>query len=150
MLLDFEKVREVLPHSYPFLLVDKVKDLLHDKSIHAIKNISGNESIFQGHFPEKAIYPGVLMVESLAQASGILLIQSLLKSGESYNLFYLAGCEKTRFRKQVVPGDVLHLFCEVDKSRSSVWKFITRAEVDGQTCCECNLTLVKADDGSEK
>ena len=136
------EVRNILPHRYPFLLVDKVTSLESGKLIVAQKNVTANEPFFQGHFPGNPVMPGVLMLEALAQAAGILAIETL-KMDAHQELFYLAGVDHARFKRLVVPGDILELTVEVAQSRSRIWKFNANAHVDGHLACSAVLTVVR-------
>jgi 3-hydroxyacyl-[acyl-carrier-protein] dehydratase len=142
-IIDHPGVRDLLPHRFPFLLVDVVKELEPGKSIKAIKNVTANEPFFSGHFPGFPVMPGVLIVEALAQASGILI----LKSNEAYSpqrdLFYLAGVDKARFKRIVSPGDQLTLEAEVIRNKLDLWKFKCTASVDGELVCACEILNIK-------
>lgn len=137
--MNIERILGCLPHRYPFLLVDRVLDYEVDKHLNAIKNVSINEPFFTGHFPKKAVMPGVLIVEALAQAAAILASQSE-RWFEKEVLFYLGSIEKARFRKIVLPGDQLHLHVEIMQRRSTVWKFKGTASVDGDVVCMAEMT----------
>lgn len=146
--LDINDIRKLLPHHYPFLLVDKVLELEVGKRIVAQKNVTMNEPHFQGHFPVMPVMPGVLIVEALAQASGILIFKTLgLTSVENIkDLFYLAGVNDARFKRQVIPGDVLTLEVEIEKHKLNLWKFRCVASVDGEVACSAIIMNAK---GSE-
>lgn len=133
-----------LPHRYPMLLVDRVEALVLDQSIRAIKAVSINEGFFQGHFPGRPIMPGVLIVEALAQAAGILAVQSLGLAG-SGKLVYFMAIEGAKFRTPVEPGCLLTLEVEFVQKRSSVCKFSGRASVNGKLAAEANFTAMIAD-----
>ncbi|MEO5809066.1 MAG: 3-hydroxyacyl-ACP dehydratase FabZ [Sphingomicrobium sp.] len=133
-----------LPHRYPMLLVDRVEELLPDRSIRAIKAVSFNENFFQGHFPGRPIMPGVLIVEALAQAAGVLAVESLGLAG-SGKLVYFMAIESAKFRTPVVPGCLLTLEVEFVQKRSSVCKFAGRASVDGKLAAEAQFTAMIAD-----
>ena len=130
--MDIAEIRRHLPHRYPFLLVDRVLEITRGESILACKNLSVNEPFFQGHFPDKPIFPGVLLVEALAQTAGILGFYSQDKTNEDGSTYYLAGADDLRFRRPCVPGDRLMLHATVLSSRRGLWKFDVRAEVDGE------------------
>ena len=142
--LDIKRVMAALPHRYPMLLVDRVVQILPDQSITAIKAVSMNEGFFQGHFPERPIMPGVLIVEALAQAAGVLAVESfgLANSGK---LVYFMAIEGAKFRNPVEPGCLLQLDVEFVQKRSAVSKFAGKASVDGKVVAEANFTAMIAD-----
>ena len=142
--LDVKRVMAALPHRYPMLLVDRVVQILPDQSITAIKAVSMNEGFFQGHFPGRPIMPGVLIVEALAQAAGVLAVESfgLANSGK---LVYFMAIEGAKFRNPVEPGCLLQLDVEFVQKRSSVSKFAGKASVDGKVVAEANFTAMIAD-----
>ncbi len=142
--LDIARVMAALPHRYPMLLVDRVEALHLDRSIVAIKAVTINEGFFQGHFPGRPIMPGVLIVEALAQAAGVLAVESLGLAG-SGKLVYFMAIEGAKFRKPVEPGCLLKLEVEFVQKRSSVCKFAGRALVDGVLAAEANFTAMIAD-----
>ena len=142
--LDIKQVMAALPHRYPMLLVDRVEEIVPDRSIRAIKAVSFNESFFQGHFPGRPIMPGVLIVEALAQAAGVLAVESLGLAG-SGKLVYFMAIEGAKFRLPVEPGCLLTLDVEFVQKRSSVCKFAGRASVDGKLAAEANFTAMIAD-----
>ncbi|MFM2099060.1 MAG: 3-hydroxyacyl-ACP dehydratase FabZ [Pseudomonadota bacterium] len=142
--LDIRAVMAALPHRYPMLLVDRVIELVPDQSIHAIKAVSMNEQYFQGHFPGRPIMPGVLIVEALAQAAGILAVESFGLAG-SGKLVYFMAIEGAKFRAPVEPGCLLNLEVEFVQKRSSVCKFAGRALVDGKMAAEASFTAMIAD-----
>ncbi|QLB21607.1 3-hydroxyacyl-[acyl-carrier-protein] dehydratase FabZ [Vespertiliibacter pulmonis] len=131
----------LLPHRYPFLMVDRVLDFEEGKWLTAIKNVSVNEPCFTGHFPEKPIFPGVLILESLAQAMGILAFKT--QELEKGSLFYFAGIDNARFKKPVVPGDQMELRVEVLKEVRGVTRFTGIASVDGKVVCEAELMCAR-------
>ena len=142
--LDIGRVMAALPHRYPMLLVDRVERLERDRSITAIKAVTINELFFQGHFPGRPIMPGVLIVEALAQAAGVLAVESLDLAG-SGKLVYFMAIEGAKFRTPVEPGCLLMLDVEFVQKRSSVCKFAGRASVDGKLAAEANFTAMIAD-----
>ncbi len=150
--IDICEIIKLLPHRYPFLLVDRVLSIDMDKaSIVAIKNVTFNEPFFPGHFPGLPTMPGVLQLEALAQTAGILAIR---KSGLSRNdglVLYFAGIDNARFKRPVTPGDQLTLFVEVEKHKRDIWKFKARAQVGEELASETDLMCVlrKADYGGE-
>ena len=143
MMMDIQKIIECLPHRHPFLLVDRVLSFEVGKNLSAIKNVTINEPFFVGHFPTKAIMPGVLLIESLAQAAAILAYCSLEGSNQHNTLFYLGALENTRFKKIVVPGDQLLLKVEIVAHRKSIWKFIGQIMVDEQLACSTEVTCAE-------
>ena len=143
-LLDINKIMELLPHRYPLLLVDRVIEMEPDKRIVAVKNVSINEPFFQGHFPGLPIMPGVLIVEAMAQAGGVLVLGSL-EEGTERDAVYFMGIDKARFRKPVVPGDQLRLEVEITKKRSQVVKLSGTASVDGALVAEAQLMATFGD-----
>ena len=142
--LDIRRVMAALPHRYPLLLVDRVERLVRDRSITAIKAVSMNEQFFQGHFPGRPIMPGVLIVEAMAQAAGILAVESL-GLADSGKLVYFMAIESAKFRAPVEPGCLLTLEVEFVQKRSSVCKFAGRATVDGKLAAEAQFTAMIAD-----
>jgi 3-hydroxyacyl-[acyl-carrier-protein] dehydratase len=142
--LDIRQVMAALPHRYPMLLVDRVESIIPDHSITAIKAVSMNEGFFQGHFPGRPIMPGVLIVEALAQAAGVLAVESL-GLANSGKLVYFMAIEGAKFRAPVEPGCLLQLDVEFVQKRASVCKFAGRASVDGKLAAEANFTAMIAD-----
>lgn len=142
--LDVRRVMAALPHRYPLLLVDRVERILPDQSITAIKAVSMNEQFFQGHFPGRPIMPGVLIVEALAQAAGVLAVESL-GLANSGKLVYFMAIEGAKFRTPVEPGCLLQLDVEFIQKRSSVCKFAGKASVDGKLAAEAQFTAMIAD-----
>ena len=142
--LDIRRVMAALPHRYPMLLVDRVEQITPDRSITAIKAVSMNEGFFQGHFPGRPIMPGVLIVEALAQAAGILAVESL-GLANSGKLVYFMAIEGAKFRTPVEPGCLLQLDVEFIQKRTSVCKFSGRASVDGKLAAEAQFTAMIAD-----
>lgn len=141
--IDHMEVRKYLPHRYPFLLVDTVREYVPEKSIIAVKNVTCNEPFFPGHFPQLPVMPGVLIVEALAQASGILMYRTFDRYPDENDLFYLAGIENTRFKRKVVPGDQLILTVEVIRHRETLWKFKGEATVNGELACYAEFLNIK-------
>jgi 3-hydroxyacyl-[acyl-carrier-protein] dehydratase len=142
--LDIRAVLAALPHRYPMLLVDRVEEIVPDKSIRAIKAVTINEPFFQGHFPGRPIMPGVLIIEALAQAAGVLAIVSLGLAG-SGKLVYFMAIDGAKFRTPVEPGCLLTLEAEFIQKRASVCKFAGRALLDGKLAAEANFTAMIAD-----
>ena len=142
--LDIKRVMAALPHRYPMLLVDRVESLDPEKGITAIKAVTINEPFFQGHFPGRPIMPGVLIVEALAQAAGVLAVEALGLAG-SGKLVYFMAIESAKFRQPVEPGVLLKLEVEFVQKRATVCKFAGRASVDGKLAAEANFTAMIAD-----
>jgi 3-hydroxyacyl-[acyl-carrier-protein] dehydratase len=142
--LDIKRVMAALPHRYPMLLVDRVESLDPDKGIVAIKAVTINEPFFQGHFPARPIMPGVLIVEALAQAAGVLAVEALGLAG-SGKLVYFMAIDGAKFRQPVEPGVLMRLEVEFVQKRASVCKFAGRATVDGKLAAEANFTAMIAD-----
>lgn len=136
--LDIAEILELLPHRYPFLLVDRVLEFEEHKYLRAVKNVSVNEPFFQGHFPGKPIFPGVLILEAMAQATGILAFKSVgkLEPGE---LYYFAGIDEARFKRPVVPGDQMIMEVTFEKTRRGLTRFKGVATVDGKIVCEATM-----------
>ncbi|WP_372831647.1 3-hydroxyacyl-ACP dehydratase FabZ [Pontibacterium sp.] len=130
-MMDVNEIREYLPHRYPFLLVDRVLELEKGDSIVAIKNVTVNEPFFNGHFPDHPVMPGVLIVEAMAQAAGILGFKTMDKKPQDGSIYYFVGSDKLRFKRPVVPGDQLKLEAKVMSERRGIWKFDVKATVDG-------------------
>jgi 3-hydroxyacyl-[acyl-carrier-protein] dehydratase len=143
--MDIQEILEHLPHRYPFLLVDRVLELEPNKSIHAYKNVTINEPFFVGHFPHHPVMPGVLIMEALAQAAGILSFKSMDEKPSPDTVFYFAGIDEARFKKPVVPGDQLHLHIVLERQMRGVWKFAAEARVDGQLAASAKLMCAKRD-----
>jgi len=142
--LDIKRVMAALPHRYPMLLVDRVESLDPDKGIVAIKAVTINEPFFQGHFPARPIMPGVLIVEALAQAAGVLAVEALGLAGTG-KLVYFMAIEGAKFRQPVEPGVLLRLEVEFLQKRASVCKFAGRATIDGKVAAEASFTAMIAD-----
>ena len=141
---DIQRVMTALPHRYPMLLIDRVESLDPDKGIVAIKAVTINEPFFQGHFPARPIMPGVLIVEALAQAAGVLAVEALGLAG-SGKLVYFMAIEGAKFRQPVEPGVLLRLEVEFVQKRASVCRFAGRASVDGKLAAEASFTAMIAD-----
>ena len=130
--IDIHRIREILPHRYPFLMVDRVTGYTLGESLTAIKNVTVNEPFFQGHFPERPVFPGVLILEALAQASAILASQGVKENIEENIIFLLAGIDKARFKKPVEPGDQMVLEVQQTNYKSRIWQYATTATVAGK------------------
>ncbi len=143
--VDINRIMEMIPHRYPMLLVDRVVDLLADVSATGIKNISANEAFFQGHFPERPVMPGVMIVECMAQTAAVLVVFTLGPDAEG-KLVYFMTIENARFRKPVVPGDTLLATVTKVRRRGPVWKFEGEARVDGELVAEATFAAMILDD----
>ncbi len=141
-ILDINQIREILPHRYPFLMVDRIVELAPDRIV-GIKNITFNEPMFTGHFPDFPVMPGVLIIEAMAQTAGVLVLQSM--PDRHRKLVLLVAVENARFRRPVVPGDTLRMEMSVLKRKASVAKFAGRATVDGQLVAELEVMCKLAD-----
>ena len=139
-MMDIHKILKQLPHRYPFLLVDRVTDLdLEAKQIRAYKNVTINEPFFNGHFPQHPIMPGVLIIEAMAQAAGIMGFKMMDLKPVDGVLYYFVGSDKLRFRQPVVPGDQLVLEARFLSAKRSLWKFACKATVDGKEVCSAEI-----------
>jgi len=138
-MMDVIEIRKYLPHRYPFLLVDRVVELNLGESIVAYKNLTVNEQFFEGHFPEQPVFPGVLLVEAMAQAAGILGFKTMSKTPEDGSVYYFVGADKLRFKRPSVPGDRVMLRASVLSERRGIWKFAVSADVDGQLCASATI-----------
>lgn len=146
---DIQEIFHLLPHRYPFLLVDRIAEYEKDKSLVALKNVTANEPFFQGHFPGRPVMPGVLIVEALAQAAGLLTFRSRGGPPDANTIFYLAGVDKARFKRPVYPGDQLWLRVELLKQRHRLWRFSAVARVDGEVACSAEITCVPANGNND-
>jgi len=143
--MDIHSILEHLPHRYPFLLVDRVLEVEAGKSIHAYKNVTINEPFFQGHFPHHPVMPGVLIMEALAQAAGILSFKTMGEMPDENSVFYFVGIDEARFKKPVMPGDQLHLHVVIERQMRGIWKYKAEARVDGELVAEAKLMCAKRD-----
>ena len=141
MMMSLEEIKKILPHRYPFLLVDRVLEVKKGKYCKAIKNISGNEEIFQGHFPNQAVLPGVMIIEAMAQTAGIV-IHSCKEEDESREIVFFAGIDKAKFRIPVVPGDQLILETTLINQRRNFWVFEGNASVDDKLAAQAEIKLM--------
>ena len=139
MVLDINEIREYLPHRYPFLLVDRITEFEHGKSITGYKNVSINEPFFDGHFPGLPVMPGVLIVEAMAQAAGILGFKSQGKTPADGSIYYFVGADNLRFKRPVVPGDQLTLKVQYVSDRRGIWKFDTQAYVGDELAASATI-----------
>ncbi len=136
--MDIHRIMDFLPHRYPFLLVDKVLDCVPGSYLLAIKNVTINEPFFQGHFPQRPVMPGVILLEAMAQATGLLAFATAGKPDDD-TLYYLVGIDKARFRRPVEPGDQLSLHASLTQTRRNIWKFGARAEVEGNVVASAEM-----------
>ena len=139
MVMDVKEIREYLPHRYPFLLVDRVTTLNLGESIVAYKNVTINEPFFNGHFPDHPVMPGVLVIEAMAQAAGILGFKTMDKTPQDGSIYYFVGSDKLRFKRPVVPGDKLQLDAAIVSEKRGIWKFDCRASVEGQLVASATI-----------
>jgi 3-hydroxyacyl-[acyl-carrier-protein] dehydratase len=137
--LDIHQILKKLPHRYPFLLVDRVLEIEHDKRIKALKNVTINEPFFVGHFPHRPVMPGVLMLEALAQAAAILGFETYDVVPDDKTIYYFAGIDGARFKRPVEPGDQLILESSLERAKSGIFKYRTRASVCGETAVEAEV-----------
>ncbi len=139
MMMDIDEIRSYLPHRYPFLLVDRVVELIPGVSIVAYKNLSINEAFFEGHFPGKPIFPGVLLLEAMAQAAGILGFKTKNKTPEDGSIYYFAAADELRFRRPCVPGDRVMLRATLLSERRGIARFAVSADVDGEMAASATI-----------
>jgi 3-hydroxyacyl-[acyl-carrier-protein] dehydratase len=144
-MIEINEIMKILPHAYPFLLVDRILEIEPDKRIVGIKNVTYNEPFFPGHFPGRPIMPGVLIVEAMAQTAGVLAFKSMPEEDQGRTVYFL-GIDNVRFRKPVVPGDQLRLELEITKHRQAIWGFKGKALVDGKLVAEAELLAMLGDE----
>ena len=142
---DVQRIMQMIPHRYPFLMIDRVVDVVTDERATGIKNVSINEHFFQGHFPARAIMPGVLIIEAMAQTAAVLVVHTLGPESEG-KLVYFMSVESARFRRPVFPGDCLHVHVVKRRNRGNVWKFEGRAEVAGRLMAQAVFAAMILDD----
>ncbi len=148
-IIDVQQIQGLIPHRYPFLLVDRIVELVEGKSAVGLKNVTINEPHFQGHFPSFPIMPGVLIVEAMAQTAGSLVVKTLGEKAEGKIVFFMS-VEEAKFRKPVVPGDALYIHIEIIKGRGAIWKFKGVAKVDDKVHAEAVFTaMIMNEDGSK-
>ncbi len=142
--IDILRVMELIPHRYPMLMVDRVVEVVPDVSAVGIKNVTVNEPAFQGHFPQRPIMPGVLIVESMAQTAAVLVVQTLGKESEG-KLVYFMSIDSARFRRPVTPGDSMRIHVNKLQHRRNVWRFTGEAKVDGALCADATFAAMIMD-----
>src|SRR5712675_230425 len=143
--LDIERIRAMIPHRYPFLMIDRVVEIIPDASAVGIKNVSINEPYFAGHFPQRPVMPGVLIIEAMAQTAAVLVVQTLGHEAEG-KLVYFMSVDNARFRRPVFPGDCLHVHVTKQRNRGNVWKFEGRAKVGDNVMAEAVFAAMILDD----
>jgi 3-hydroxyacyl-[acyl-carrier-protein] dehydratase len=142
--IDLQRVMQMIPHRYPFLMIDRVDDVVIGKSAVGLKNVTINEHFFQGHFPAQPVMPGVLIIEAMAQTAGVLVVHSLGQAFEG-KLVYFLSVDNARFRKPVVPGDQLRIHVSKEHHRGTVWRFKGEAKVDGVLVAEATYAAMILD-----
>ncbi len=142
--IDIHRIVEMIPHRYPFLLIDRLLNVIPGESATGLKNVSVNEPFFQGHFPSRPVMPGVLIIEAMAQTAAVIVVASLGGTAEG-KLVYFMSIDNARFRKPVEPGDQLHLVCRKERQRGNVWKFTGEALVGDTVVAEATYTAMIMD-----
>lgn len=145
--MENSEIKKFIPHRYPFLLVDRVLSYEKHKTLVAIKNVTANEPFFAGHFPVRPVMPGVLIVEALAQAAGILTVKSIDLPEHHQHIYFFAGLDNVRFKRVVEPGDQLMLHVELIKVRRDLWKFLGTAKVGDEIACTAEIMTIKGSEG---
>ena len=149
-MMNIHAILKQLPHRYPFLLVDKVVEIERNARILAVKNVTFNEPFFMGHFPGRPVMPGVLMLEALAQAAGLLAFDAMGQVPDENNIYYFVGIDSARFKRPVEPGDQLLLEASIDRIRGGIWKFKGVARVGDEIACEAELMCTMRYVGPDK
>ena len=144
-IIEIGRIMEMIPHRYPFLMIDRVIEAVPDSNATAIKNVTMDEPFFQGHFPGHPVMPGVLIIESMAQTAAVLVVYTLGEKSKG-KLVYFTSIETARFRRPVTPGDSLHIHVEKKRNRGGLWKFSGKAEVDGAIVAEATFSAMIMDD----
>lgn len=137
--LDIQEVRKYLPHRFPFLMLDRVLDYQPDSTLIAIKNVTINEPFFPGHFPNKPVMPGVLILETMAQACAVLSMKTLGIIPDEDSVYYFVGVDKARFKRSVEPGDQLRIEVKIKRKMKGIWLFDAAASIEGEVCCTAEL-----------
>ena len=143
-IVDVNRVMEMIPHRYPFLMIDRVVDLIPNESATGVKNVTASAPHFQGHFPARPVMPGVLIIESMAQTAAVLVVETLGPTAEG-KLVYFMSVDNARFRKPVIPGDTLHIHVKKERSRGNVWKFAAEAKVGTALVAEATYAAMILD-----
>jgi 3-hydroxyacyl-[acyl-carrier-protein] dehydratase len=145
MNMDINQILDHLPHRYPFLLIDRVTEFKPGESLVGIKNVTYNEPFFQGHFPQRPVMPGVLILEAMAQATGLLAFRTVERTAERQSLYFLVGMDKARFKRPVEPGDQLILRARLLRSKHGIWVFDCDASVDGNIVASAEIMCTERD-----
>lgn len=140
---DIREILKYLPHRYPFLMIDRVTDFTAGESLRAIKNVTFNEPIFTGHFPQSPIFPGVLILEAMAQACALMAFKSLGGYPSEQTLYLLVGIDKARFKRQVIPGDQMVFDVSLQKEKRGIWRFAATAHVDDTLACSAEVLIAR-------
>ncbi len=143
--MDIQEVMKYLPHRFPFLMIDRILDFVPDRSLTAIKNVTINEPFFPGHFPNRPVMPGVLILEAMAQACAILSFKTMDKLPKADSVFYFVGVDKARFKRPVGPGDQLTIKTSIKRKMKGIWLFETTASVQDELCCSAELMCTYKD-----
>lgn len=143
--MDINHILQHLPHRYPFLLIDRVTEFNAGESLVGYKNVTYNEPFFQGHFPERPIMPGVLVLEAMAQATGLLAFKTVERGAKRDSLYFLVGMDKVRFKRPVEPGDQLVLRAQLLRAKRGIWVFDCTATVDGKTAATAQIMCTEQD-----
>lgn len=143
--IDINRIIKMIPHRYPILLVDRVLEVVPGESIVGLKNVTMNEPHFQGHFPDFPVMPGVLIVEAMAQASALMVVETMTEEEARRKIVYFMSIDSAKFRRPVIPGDSLYLHIKKLQTRGNVWKFTGEAKVDGKLCAEASFAAMIAD-----
>jgi len=141
--LDYQEIKRILPHRYPMLLVDRIVELVPGKYVKGYKNITGNEDVFNGHFPQQAIFPGVMICEAMAQVAGVLGFVTTGNKAEDGYLLLFAGLDNVRFKRQVIPGDRLDMEVDFIAGKRGIYKVKCKASVDGELVCNADLMFAE-------